>query len=313
MASRTTKRSLPIFCVKNIHYDGVVCTDWGLVTDSKIGPVNFPARAWGVENLSTEERVQKIIDAGVDQLGGEELPDVIVKLVKEGKLSESRINESIVRLLRLKFELGLFDNPFVDEKKAGSIVGSPEFMAAGQAAQRRSITLLKNDNHTLPLATGKLKIYIKNIDPKIAAEYGTIVSDPKQADIAIIRLQTPNYPIAEAKGNFIAQMFHWGDLDFKGQALQDVLDLEKTVPTVVDIYLDRPAVVPEISANAKALMVNFGSNDRALLDVVFGKYKPEGHLPIEMPSSMEAVRNQKEDMPYDSKDPLYKFGSGLSY
>jgi len=298
---------------KKFHYDGVVCTDWGLVTDTKLGAINFVARAWGVENLNTEERVQRIIDAGVDQLGGEEIPDVIVKLVKDGKISESRINESIVRLLRLKFELGLFDNPFVDEKKAADIVGSPAFMQAGQDAQRRSLTLLKNDGHILPLAPNKLKIYIKNINPKVAALYGTVVDDPKQADIAIIRLQTPNYPIPEAKGNFIATMFHWGDLDFKGQALQDVLDLEKTVPTVVDIYLDRPAVIPEISANAKALIANFGSNDVALLDVVFGKYKPEGHLPIEMPSSMEAVRNQKEDMPYDSKGPLYKFGFGLSY
>jgi beta-glucosidase len=298
---------------KKLHFDGVVCTDWGLVSDTKLGAVNFEARAWGVQNLNTEERVQRIIDAGVDQLGGENLPDVIVKLVKEGKISERRIDTSIVRLLRLKFELGLFDNPFVDEKKAASIVGNPEFMKAGEDAQRRSITLLKNDGHTLPLAPNKLKIYIKNINPKIAALYGTVVDDPKQADIAIIRLQTPNYPIPEAKGNFIAAMFHWGDLDFKGQALQDILTLEKTVPTVVDIYIDRPAVVPEISQNAKALLVNFGSDDTALLDVVFGKYKPGGHLPIELPSSMEAVRNQKEDMPYDSKDPLYKFGAGLSY
>ncbi len=298
---------------KKYHYQGVVCTDWGLVTDTKLGTINFVARAWGVENLNTEQRVQRIIDAGVDQLGGENLPEVIVKLVKEGKLSEHRIDESIVRLLRLKFELGLFDNPFVDEKKAAQIVGSPEFMKAGEDAQRRSLTLLKNDNHTLPLAPGKLKIYIKNVNPKVAAAYGTIVDDPKQADIAIIRLQTPNYPIPEAKGNFIAGLFHFGDLDFKGQKLQEILDLEKTVPTVVDIYLDRPAVIPEISQNAKALIANFGSSDEALLDVIFGKYKPGGHLPIELPSSMEAVRNQKEDMPYDSKAPLYKFGYGLSY
>ena len=298
---------------KKYHYDGIVCTDWGLVSDTKLGTFNFVARAWGVEKLNTEERVQRIIDAGVDQLGGENLPDVIVKLVKEGKVSERRIDQSIVRLLRLKFQLGLFDNPFVDEKKAGDIVGNAEFMKAGLDAQRRSLTLLKNDNHTLPLAPNKLKIYIKNINPKVAAEYGTIVDDPKQADIAIIRLQTPNYPVAEAKGNFIAQLFHFGDLDFKGQQLQEVLDLEKSVPTVVDIYLDRPAVIPEISKNAKALIANFGSNDTALLDVVFGKHRPQGRLPIEMPSSMDAVRNQKEDMPYDSKDPLYKFGYGLSY
>lgn len=298
---------------KKYHYDGVVCTDWGLVTDTKLGTFNFVARAWGVEKLNTEERVQKIIDAGVDQLGGENLPDVIVKLVKDGKISEKRIDVSVARLLRLKFQLGLFDNPFVDEKKTADIVGNADFMKAGQEAQRRSLTLLKNDAHTLPLAMNKLKIYVKNIDPKFAAQYGTVVNDPKQADIAIIRLQTPNYPIPETKGNFIAQLFHFGDLDFKGQALQDVLDLEKTVPTVVDIYLDRPAVIPEISKNAKALIANFGSNDAALLDVLFGRYKPEGKLPIELPSSMDAVRNQKEDMPYDSKDPLYKFGFGLSY
>jgi beta-glucosidase len=291
----------------------VVCTDWGLVSDGKIGTFVFPARAWGVEKLNTEERVQRIIDAGVDQLGGENLPEIIVKLVKEGKLSEKRIDESVVRLLRLKFELGLFDNPFVDVKKAGEIVGSAEFMKAGQDAMRRSMTLLKNDSHTLPLAPNKLKIYVKNINPKIAAEYGTVVDDPKQADIAIIRLKTPFYPIAETKGNPIAGFFHFGDLDFKGQQLQDIIDLEKTVPTVVDIYLDRPAVIPEISKNAKALIANYGAGDAALLDVVFGKYKPGGHLPIELPSSMEAVRNQKEDMPYDSKDPLYKFGAGLSY
>jgi len=298
---------------KKYHYDGVVCTDWGLVTDAKLGTINFPARAWGVEKLSTEDRVQKIIDAGVDQFGGENVQEVIVKLVKDGKISEKRIDESVTRLLRLKFQLGLFDNPFVDEKKAGSIVGSPEFMKAGQDAQRRSLTLLKNDGHTLPLAPGKLKIYVKNVNPKIAALYGTVVTDPKQADIAIIRLQTANYPIAEAKGNFIAGMFHWGDLDFKGAKLQEILNLEKTVPTVVDIYMDRPAVIPEISKSAKALFASFGSDDAAFLDVVFGKYKPGGRLPIEMPSSMEAVRNQKEDMPYDSKDPLYKFGAGLSY
>jgi beta-glucosidase len=293
------------------HYDGVVCTDWGLVTDAKMGPIDFPARAWGVEKLSREERVQRIIDAGVDQLGGESLPDLVVKLVKENKISEERINKSVTRLLRLKFELGLFDDPFVDVKKANLIVGKPEFKKAAEEAQRRSLTLLKNSEHLLPLKTGKLKIYIKNIDPMVAAQYGTIVEKPEQADIAIIRLQTPHYPIPNS--NPIAQMFHFGDLDFKGKELQDILTLLKTVPTVVDINLDRPAIIPEISKYSKALIANYGASDAALFDVLFGKYKPGGHLPIELPSSMEAVRNQKEDVPYDTKDPLYKFGFGLSY
>ena len=72
-------------------------------------------------------------------------------------------------------------------------------------------------------------------------------------------------------------------------------------------------MIPEINAKAKGLLADFGASDAAVLDVIFGKYKPGGHLPIELPSSMQAVRAQKEDVPYDSKDPLYKFGFGLSY
>jgi beta-glucosidase len=299
------------FLRNKYHYDGVVCTDWGLVTDANMGGMIWPARAWGVENLSAEERVKKIIDAGVDQFGGENIPDVVVKLVKDGKISNARIDSSAKRLLRQKFELGLFDNPFIDEKKAPGIVGKSEFVKAGEESQRRAITLLKNENKTLPLKQGQLKIYVRNVDPKIASQYGTVVDKPEDADLAILRLHTAFYPVETPI--MMARMFHHGDLDFKGTQKDSILQLLNTVPTVVDIYLDRPAVIPEISAKAKGLLADFGASDAAVLDVIFGKYKPGGHLPIELPSSMEAVRNQKEDVPYDSKDPLYKFGFGLSY
>ncbi|HXO78094.1 MAG TPA: glycoside hydrolase family 3 C-terminal domain-containing protein, partial [Puia sp.] len=156
-----------------------------------------------------------------------------------------------------------------------------------------------------------LKIYVRNIDPKVAALYGTVVDQPEKADIAILRLKAPFYPV-ETKIP-IAAMFHHGDLDFKGKQKDSILKLLNTVPTIVDIYLDRPAVIPEISAKAKGLLADFGASDAAVLDVIFGKDKPGGHLPIELPSSMAAVRAQKEDLPYDSRDPLYKFGYGLSY
>ncbi len=305
------KRIITGLLRKRFHFDGVVCTDWGLITDTKMGGVTWPARAWGVENLTREQRVEKIIDAGVDQFGGENCPELVVQLVKEKKISEARIDSSVRRLLRLKFELGLFDNPFVDETKASEIVGNPEFVKAGEESQRHAMTLLKNENKILPLKEGSLKIYVKNVDPKVAAQYGTVVNKPEDADIAILRLNTPFYPVESPIT--MARMFHHGDLDFKGKEKDSILDLLNKVPTIVDIYLDRPAVIPEISAKAKGLFADFGASDAAVLDVIFGKYKPGGHLPIELPSSMEAVRNQKEDMPYDSKDPLYKFGFGLSY
>ncbi|GAC1439921.1 MAG: glycoside hydrolase family 3 N-terminal domain-containing protein [Sediminibacterium sp.] len=293
------------------HYDGVVCTDWGLISDANMGSFVWPARAWGVEQLSKEERILKIINAGVDQFGGENLPEIIVKLVKDGKLKESRIDESVKRLLRQKFQLGLFDDPYVDADKATGIVGKEAFRKLGEASQRRAMVLLKNEQHTLPLAAGKLKLYVSHIDPKIAAQYGTLVDKPEQADLAIIRLNTPWVPVDNP--NFMAKMFHHGDLDFKGTQKDSILQLMSKVPTIVDIFLDRPAVIPEISAKAKGLLADFGASDAAVLDVIFGKYKPGGKLPFELPSSMEAVRNQQEDMPYDSKDPLYRFGFGMSY
>jgi beta-glucosidase len=145
----------------------------------------------------------------------------------------------------------------------------------------------------------------------VAGEYATVVEKPELADFAILRLNTPWYPV-ETQNPF-AKSFHHGDLDFKGTKKDSILQILKTVPTIVDIYLDRPAVIPEIAANAKGLMADYGASDAALLDIIFGKAKPEGKLPFELPSSMEAVRKQKEDVPYDSENPLYHFGFGLRY
>ena len=293
------------------HFDGVVCTDWGLITDATIGTTIWPARAWGVESLSREQRVKKLLDAGVDQFGGELSTELVISLVQSDQVPESRLDVSVRRLLRQKFQLGLFDNPFVDAEKAAQIVGQPAFKAAGEASQRRAMTLLQNTSHALPLQAGKWKIYVKNLDPQVAAGYGTVVATPQEADFAIIRLKAPWYPV-DTKNAF-AKGFHHGDLDFKGPEKAEILQLLQTVPTIVDLYLDRPAVVPEISRQAKALLADFGASDAAVLDVVFGRARPEGKLPFELPSSMEAVRQQKEDVPYDSKDPLYKFGFGLHY
>ena len=292
------------------RYDGVVCTDWGLITDAHMPETVWPARAWGVEHLTRTERVQKALEAGVDQFGGESCPDLVIELVKTGQLSEARLDESVRRLLRLKFQLGLFDNPFVDEAQVTQVIGHPVSMAAGVVSQKRAMTLLKNDGHIPPLQ-GQLKVFVKNIDASVAAKYAEVVDDPKDADFAILRLETPWVPV-ETKNPF-ARGFHHGDLDFKGAAKAEILTLLQTVPTIVVLYLDRPAVIPEINAAAKAVVTEYGASDAAVLEVLFGKAKPEGKLPFELPLSMEAVRNQNADVPYDSENPLYLFGFGLSY
>ncbi len=293
------------------QYDGIVCTDWGLITDLPVGPdITWKARAWGVEELSEVERVEKVIKAGVDQFGGENRPELVIQLVEDGKITEERLDISIRRLLRQKFELGLFDNPFVDESKIPDILGASASVALGKKTQMESMTLLKNDN-VLPLKPGELKVYIENIDSAVVANFATVVSAPEAADFAIIRLNTPWYP-ADSKVPF-AKSFHHGDLDFKGEEKQRIMNLLKTVPTIVNIYLDRPAVIPDIVGAASAVIADFGASDQAACEVLFGNSSPKGKLPFELPSSMDAVRKQKTDVPYDSENPLFAFGFGLSY
>jgi beta-glucosidase len=108
-------------------------------------------------------------------------------------------------------------------------------------------------------------------------------------------------------------MLHQGYLDFQEPELGRLLAIMKAKPTVVAINLDRPAVIPEIAAEAAGLLGLFGVSDEIVLEAVFGRFNPTGKLPFELPSSMEAVRNQHEDVPYDSKDPVFPFGFGLSY
>lgn len=296
------------------EFDGVICTDWGLISDTKL--LGFftllPARAWGVEHLSAQGRMLKLLDAGIDQFGGEHIPGVLVKLVKDGKVAEARLDRSVRRILRDKFRLGLFDNPYVDVSKASQTVGRADFVAAGIDAQRRSLVLLKNGmldgQPALPLTRG-LKIYVENIDRGVAEKYAKVVETSDEADVAVIRLNAPYERQTGLAGRFI----HAGDLDFKSPEKERILALIRKKPTIIALYLERPAVIPEIAEGAAGLIAEFGVGDQVVLDAVFGEFSPSGKLPVEMPSSMAAVRDQKEDVPYDSVNPVFLFGYGLTY
>jgi len=217
------------------------------------------------------------------------------------------------RPLRDKFRLGLFDNPYLDVDAAERIVGNAAFREAGALAQRRSIVLLKNGeaagHRPLPLG-GRPKLYVENIAPEVAGQYGDVVATPAEADAAILRLQAPYEP---RNGDFLESFFHAGDMRFPAEEQARIAAIAAQLPTIVDIYLDRAAIFPEVAAASAALLVNFGASDSALLDIIFGRFAPGGKLPFELPSSLEAVLAQKEDLPYDSPNPLFPFGHGLSY
>ena len=290
-------------------FEGVVCTDWGLINPvMRDGQLFMNARCWGVEHLTPEERLLKALDAGVDQFGGESCPEMIVKLVGEGRLREARVDQSARRLMRDKFRLGLFDQPYVDPERAEQVVGSAAFRAAGEQAQRKSLVLLKKD--ALPL-TGRTRVYVEGLNPVTLLDYAAHAPEIDSADYAILCLVTPHQP-NPAMG-FFANFMHEGDLDFKGEELARILAVMARKPTVIVINLESPAIIPEIAAASVGLLATFGASDAAVLDAIFGRFNPGGTLPYELPSSMEAVHNQKEDVPYDSANPLFPFGFGLRY
>jgi beta-glucosidase len=291
-----------------LGFDGIVCTDWGLVTDSTIMGQPMPARAWGVEHLDELSRVEMIFDAGCDQLGGEARPELVVQLVEQGRIGEDRIDVSVRRLLREKFILGLFDDPYVDPKLAAATVGKAEFLDAGAEAQRRAYTLLINRDQVLPLRKGR-RMYLEGVSDEVASRYGEVVGNLADAEIALLRLKAPYEP---RPGGFEA-MFHAGSLEFPAQERDRLIEICSTVPTVVDVYLDRPAILTDLARDAAALFGSYGSTDDAFLDIVFGDARPEGSLPFDLPRSMATVVASRSDVPFDTADPVFRFGQGLRY
>ncbi|WP_432181619.1 glycoside hydrolase family 3 N-terminal domain-containing protein [Streptomyces sp. NBC_00063] len=293
---------------QQLGFDGIVCTDWGLVTDQDIFGERHQARAWGLEGLPPLEKAYRVLQAGCDQFGGESCPELIIELVEAGRVPESRLDASLRRILRQKFTLGLFDEQrYVDPDLAEETVGHADFVAEGAAVQRRSLTVLVNKDSVLPIAR-RPKVYIQNFPTALVEQYADVVGTPAEADFALLRLRTPYEP----RANRFESHFHGGTLAFTPEVLKPLLAVMEQVPTIVCLNLERPAVIPEIAENAAALMTDYGASLDALLDVVFGKATPEGRLPFELPRSMEAVRAARSDVPNDTENPVFAYGYGLS-
>ncbi len=304
---------------RKMGFQGLVVTDWNH---------NMP---WGVEKLSEKDRQKMEVLAGVDQIGGNNDPGVILSSVKDGTIPMPVIDTVARRVLGPAFQLGLFENPYVDPDAANATVASAEFLAAGYAAQQKAVVLLKNADDLLPAAAGK-KIYVEGIEKAVAAQDGTVVDDPKGADLAILRVASPSttYPYGgafaagggargAAAPSPLPPLPTYGiTLAYGNAANFTVLDnIRKIVAsgtkTVVIVNMDKPAILTEFIDSVAGVYGAFGPGDAALLDVVFGRAKVTGKLPFDIPSDMPSVMAQAADVPFDIVDPMFKFGFGLAY
>lgn len=302
-------------------FKGVILSDWLITNDCSDECLNGAPEvkepvpggmSWGVENLTPQERFVKAVKAGVDQFGGVTDSQLLVNAVNEKQLTEQRLDESVTRILVQKFQTGLFENPYVDAQKAVQTVGRESWQKEANAAQGHSLVLLQNKDEILPLKKGK-KIWLYGIEPKAAQAAGfTVVDSPEKADVALVRAQAPfEQP---HKQWFFGKRHHEGSLAFTqdNADYQAIVKASKSVPTIVTVYLDRPAILTNVTDKAKAVIGNFGVSDTVLFTRLTGTEAYTGKLPFELPSSMEAVLQQKSDMPHDSESPLFEIGFGLA-
>lgn len=302
-------------------FDGFVMSDWLITADCakechdgtfELAKLGMP---WGVEHLTIEQRFAKGIEAGEDQFGGVMDTDVVVRLVEKGMVSEVRVDLSARRILKVMFQLGLFENAYVDPRRSPGQVGTPEALALGIDAQHRSMVLLENNAGFLPLSPVRArKAWLHGIAPEAARAAGfEPVADLSEANVALIRGKAP---FATHPRHFFGSSAHEGPLTL-GPGNEDYAAIAKAhaagVPVVADIYVDRPAILALVKPMVTAMLADYGVTDAAFLDVVTGRGRPEGKLPVELPSSDAEVVAQRSDLPSDTANPLYPRGFGLTY
>ena len=290
---------------EQLGFKGAICTDWGVASRGPLNP-----RLQGTTTL--KDNYCMIYNAGVDQIGSETHPEYIVELVNEGRLSEERVNDAAARILQWHFLLGLFENPYVDPSKAAAILQSEHNQGLAYQAQLESDILLTNDG-TLPAKAG-IKLYAEGVDAAVAAKYATVVDNPADADLILVRTTT----VADNGGGRGGMGGGQGEanIDFPAAKWAHIQELRAAGKPVVVAFNPTGSsciLPPAVKTDLNASLMVFDVFDSALLDVVFGKFNPVGKLSFEVPSSMDAVRAQLEDVPFDSKDPTFEFNHGLSY
>ena len=293
----------------------------GLV-NSDTGPINN--MPWGVEDLTYQERYAKAIAAGTDLFSGGADIKNLKATYDAGMITDEQINTAVTRLLIEKFELGLFENPYVDPDKAEATANCEEFRAQAETAFRKSIVLMRNDAKVLPVKKGA-KIYVERVDASgnhapVVVENNSwdvqFVDKPEKADAVVFWV----FPGGRG-GGFLGGAS--GDAPISNLLSANSIDVKyiNTVasrkPTCVAVNCSRPWVLSELQGGAATTWVaTFGTTLPALLDVVTGKFNPSGKMPFGIPASEEAVENNKEDLPSFQEAEGYAIipcGFGLSY
>lgn len=295
------------------------------------------------------------VNAGVDMAmepsNAGEFTSLLLENVRSGAVSRGRIDQAVRRILTLKFDLGLFEKPFVDPSKADSIVNGADRALARQAAAAGTV-LLKNDG-VLPLSPGARKIVVTGeTADDVRRQLGgwtvewqgvpddyplpptaTVLTGLREAASSVVHAPDVASAVA-ASADADAVVVVLGEkpgaegpadtetpaLTAEQQAWVDAVQATGK-PVVVVLLTGRPQVLGS-AADANALVAGWlpgSEGGRAVADVLFGAVNPSGRLPVSWPKLVGDQPLSYDQLPgantsaTSKYDPAYAFGHGLSY
>jgi len=325
---------------QDLNFTGMVVSDWN---------GTFALVNQGVYS-NYSDALRDTVNAGIDMFME---PDqwqpfipTLKNLVLTNQVSQARIDDAVSRILRVKFEAGLFEAPYADRSLiSGGTFGGAEHRAIAREAVRKSATLLKNDDRILPLSKGA-KVFVAgakandigyqsggwtitwqgspgNITPgttilqgiqSAVSHSGNVTYSPDGTgaaghDVAVVVIG--EYPSAEMVGD-VGPGQPRPDLELGADDISLLNNVKSSgVPMVVVMLSGRPMIVTNQLPDWKAFVAAWlpGTEGNGLADVLFGDYDFTGKLPYSWPRSMSHIPANSNDANYS---PLFPYGFGLS-
>ncbi|KKN44844.1 hypothetical protein LCGC14_0689000 [marine sediment metagenome] len=294
------------------------------IINSDTGPIEM--MPWGVENLSIQERYKKALEAGINLFSGQADPGLLIDTLQKFPELMPLVDASVHKILIEKFQLGIFENPYVKVSAAKNIVGKDYSKKKAEEALRKSIVWLRNTEDVLPLkATTKVyfETYMQDREGASSNLFTskknswdvTFVETPEEADVVLLWLIPKGPSLFQSKG----EPLHV-DLSRNGIDVDYVNTISAKKPTILAINYTNPWAINEVyqedSKHIQGVLATFGTTPEAVLDIVTGKFTPSGKMPFTTPISDEAAQNQKSDVPGYMEGPtygLFKFDEGMTF
>ncbi len=336
-----SKATLQDLLRDEMGFEGIIQTDWGMIwaIQEALGTMTG-------EEVSDEEAILiGVTESRVDGIGGESirLIDQMEQYTGEGKIDEEILTAAAKRIVKVKFEMGVFENPYCDVDYAVSFVGNEESTAVNLEAARKAMTLLKNDG-ILPLdpdaeqtilvcgpragdmdslvggwSSAQEGLTIADAVAEYAGENTTVVYEAEDleriaelaedADIIIVSVGEPSYQHDPPWG--------YDTLEITSSQ-QEILETAKASgkPIVTVVTGGRPYILTWCDENTNAILEAYYPGQQggiAIAETLYGMNNPTGKTPIQFPRDMASVNNQEGDVSFDLENPLYDYGWGLSY